>query len=108
MAEPNVISVKGGSYTLNGEKLRTYNQTMAQYNRLLRRFNEINEAGEYDDAMYERERKVQALVDRYADNIEESKAFQKARAAYRRGEKVNPDNVAVPYSVYAKRRNNRS
>lgn len=108
MAEPGkVISLIGGKYSINGERTRSYSQTMAQYNRILNRFSDIYENGAYDESNAARERRVDEIMNRYADNIENSRAFRSAVAAYRRGENVNPDNVLVPYSVYARKNNRR-
>lgn len=81
-------------------KSKSYNQLMAQYNRLLRGFSYIDDLGEYDDAMAEREHKVDEIMNRYADNIERSRAWNKAKKAGQ-----NPDAVPIPRRIYA--RNNR-
>ena len=103
-------------------RTRTYAQTMSQYNRLLRRFSEMNENGEYDDNARRREARVEEIMNRYADNISQSQPYlQTLQNELNRGVREGrdnrssrdaawaaADNVAIPYSVYSRnRRRNR-
>lgn len=105
MAEPRVANGNA-----RAQRTRTYAGTMSQYNRILARFNEMAENGEYDDTARRREGLVDRLMYRYTDNIVNSPAYLRTYAensgksreeAYRAA-----DAVPVPYSVYARRRRN--
>ena len=91
-------------------RTRTYAGTMAQYNRLLARFSELDERGEYDETARRREGLVDRLMNLYADNIVNSPAYTRTFAANSGGSRDEAyraaDRVAVPYSVYARRRRN--
>ena len=84
------------------KRTRTYNETIGQYNRILTRPSELDEAGEYDETARAREGRAIEIMNRYADNIEATRAWKEARE---RGE--NPDNVPVPYRTYSKKNNRR-
>lgn len=99
-------------------RTRTYAQTMSQYNRILSRFSEMDENGEYDENSRRREERAEAIMNRYADNIANSEAYLRTlQNELNRGVKEGrdnrssrdaawnaADNVAIPYSVYARNR----
>ena len=99
-------------------RTRTYAQTMSQYNRILHRFSEMSENGEYDENARRREQKVDEIMNRYADNISNSEAYLRTlqdelnrgvregrdNRASRDAAWAAADNVAIPYSTYAKNR----
>lgn len=122
MAEPGkIVSVRGGNYTVGGERTRTYAQTMNQYNRILRRFSEMADNGDYTEADRRREKRVEEIMNRYADNISQSQPYLRTLQnelnrgvaegrdgrASRDAAWAAADRVAIPYSTYARRRNNR-
>ena len=99
-------------------KTRSYEQTMSQYNRILHRFSEMSENGEYDENARRREQRVDEIMNRYADNIANSNAYLRTlqdelnrgviggrdNRASRDAAWEAADNVAIPYSTYAKNR----
>ena len=103
------------------QRTRSYGQTMSQYNRILRRFSEMAENGQYTEADRRREERVDEIMNRYADNISQSEAYLRTlqnemnrgvadgrdNRASRDAAWAAADNVAIPYSTYARRRNNR-
>ena len=96
-------------------RTRTYGETISQYNRLLRRFSDMYENGEYDDTARRREELVDRIIKRYSDNIVNTPEYLRtfnevARAggdtrSSRDAAWNAADQVRVPYRVYA--RNNR-
>ena len=96
------------------QRTRTYAGTMAQYNRLLRRFSELNDEGKYDATARKREEIVEKLMNRYADNIVNSEPYLRTLqgelnrgVAEGRDNRANrdaawaaADNVAIPRRIY--------
>ena len=89
---------------------RSYADLMGQYNRILARFSEMDENGEYSPTERRREGIVDRLMNRYADNIVNSPQYTRAYAsaisaggnreeAYRAA-----DAVRLPYRIYARNR----